>query len=438
MSFLFAENNSESTIDLFQKRLIYTGNLYQTQDHINLVDFNFAEKYLYGRVNRKFIPIVINNNKRLKQFISSADPEKPQRAMDFVVDAFEQLATNFRKCASSGLIDDTDPFLSNLVVHKAYQSHSGLYRDYLNMYLGRIELQFKKQNIIVRNFKEFLTHLLGMLEESVSDYPFTKTAFIRSRFCPVYTNALTIEIADAEYANDDEKMNQFVNSNNWDFYVNACKNYGFMVDLHRPWRLVADIAGPPMQVYSKRYGLKNTDDILNIRYTGVQNTYFESLVRELPMLYNRVRNDIYQDLEECDGRIITKYRKSVRYSPQKFAKDFPDAYLFGVYMKIRLMEEEVKLPYSDEKILLDEANQAFLTSGPSTALSYFERIINKTFDCQGSLTYISKDMLRDQDTLHSPDLPEGGAGAHGVSVGRFGSPGQARNGVRPDEKIDIS
>ena len=438
MSFLFAENNSESTKDLFQKRVIYRGNLYQTQDHMNLVDFNFAEKYLYGRVNRKFMPIVVNNNKRLKQFVSSHDPEKPQRAMDFVVDAFEQMASNFRKCAAAGLISDTDPFLSNLAVHKAYQSHSGLYRDYLNMYLGRIELQFKKNNIVVRNFKEFMTHLMGMLENSVSEYPFTKTAFIRSRFCPVYVNALTIEIATAEYANDDEKMNQFINSSNWDFYVNACKNYGFMVDLQRPWRLVADIAGPPMQVYSERYGLKNTDDILNIRYAGAHTAYFESLIRELPALYNRIRSDIYQDLEECDGRIVTKYRKSATYTPQKFAKDFPDIYMFGIYMRIRLMEEEVKLTPSDENILIEEANQAFLTSGANAALSYFERIINKTFDCQGSLTYISKDMLREQETLEDPKIPEGASGAHGVSVGRFGVPGPRRNGVRPDDEIDIS
>ena len=438
MSFLFAEKNNESTKDLFQKRVIYRGNLYQTQDHMNLVDFNFAEKYFYGRVSRQFVPIVVNNNKKLKQFISNKDPEKPTRALDFVVDAFEQMASNFRKCAMAGLIDETDPFLSNLLVHKAYQSHSRLYREYLDMYLGRIELQFKKRNIVVRNFDEFMTHFMGMLESTVPEYPFTKTAFVRSRFCPVYINGLTIEIADADYANDEEKMNQFINSNNWDFYVNACKNYGFMVDLHRPWRLVADIAGPTMQVYSKRYSLKSTDDILNNRYTGVHIAYFDSLVRELPAMYNRIRGDMYRELVECDGRIVTKYRKSARYTPQKFAQDYPDRYLFEIYMKIRFLEEEAKLSFSDKKIVTEEAIQAFTTKGPAAALSYFERIINKTFDCQGSLTYITKDMMLDDDKHTVIEKPPPGDASHGVNIGRFGAPGHGRGIITPDEEIDLS
>ena len=438
MSFLFAEGNDESTKDLFQKRVIYRGNLYRNQDHINLVDFNFAEKYLYGRVSRVYVPIHISSTNILKRFNTTNAPERPMSAIDFVVDAFEAMAANFRKCAASGLIDDTDPFLSNLEVHKAYVSHNKAYKDYLKTYLGRIELQFKKRNLMVRNFQEFLTHFMGMLEVLVREFPFTKPAFIKSRFCPVYTNGLTIEIATAEYANDEEKMNQFINSNNWNFYVNACNNYGFMVDMHRPWRLVADIAGAPMQVYSKRYGLSSEDQILNNRFISVHARYFDFLLRELPRMYNRIRRDVYQELEECDGRIVTKFRKSVAYSPQKFAKEFPDQFLFEIYMKIRMMEEEAKLSESEIAVISSEAKEAYNTQGPSAALSYFEKIINKTFDYNGSLDYNTKIMLADEENTKKIGPEPTGNAAHGASIGRFGSPGAGRGTLAPDEEIDLS
>ena len=438
MSFLFAESNDESTKDLFQKRIIYRGNLYTNQDHMNLIDFNFAEKYLYGRVSRVFVPIHVSSVKVLKRFKTTNASETPMRALDFVVDAFEAMAANFRKCAASGLIDDTDPFLSNLQVHKAYVSHNKVYKDYLENYLGRIELQFKKRKIMVKDFEDFLTHFMGMLKTLVREFPFTKTAFIKSRFCPVYTNGLTIEIATAEYANDEEKMNQFVNSNNWNFYVNACNNYGFMVDMHRPWRLVADVAGAPMHVYSKRYGLSSEDQILNNRFIAVHARYFDFLLRELPRMYNRIRRAVYQELEECDGRLVTKFRKSIAYSPQKFAKEYPDQFLFKMYMKIRVMEEEAKLSESDLAVISSEAIETYNTQGQAAALSYFERIINKTFDYNGSLNYNTKQMIMDEENTKKLEPDPTGDASLGAVVGRFGAAGPGRGILAPDEEIDLS
>ena len=32
-----------------------------------------------------------------------------------------------------------------------------------------------------------------------------------------------------------EKINAFINSPNWEFYLNACRSHGFMVDQEMPW-----------------------------------------------------------------------------------------------------------------------------------------------------------------------------------------------------------
>ena len=52
MSIFFKEDNSESAKELFDKKSFY--NTVTDTDHPNLVDFEFAEKALYGRVDRLY------------------------------------------------------------------------------------------------------------------------------------------------------------------------------------------------------------------------------------------------------------------------------------------------------------------------------------------------------------------------------------------------
>ena len=59
MSILYKESNLETSRELFEKKEFYE--IDTTSDHPNLVNFEFAEKVLYGRVNKFFQPIVVNN-----------------------------------------------------------------------------------------------------------------------------------------------------------------------------------------------------------------------------------------------------------------------------------------------------------------------------------------------------------------------------------------
>ena len=55
MSEYYATSNRESAKALFQKRVIYRSDVRNSvSGYKNLVDFNFAEKFFYGRVNRFF------------------------------------------------------------------------------------------------------------------------------------------------------------------------------------------------------------------------------------------------------------------------------------------------------------------------------------------------------------------------------------------------
>ena len=75
MGDFYKESNLESTIDLYNKSIIYTGDMVEYgETYSNIVDFNFGEKYFYGRVDRDFVSIQLNEKLvSFKQVRSSPD-----------------------------------------------------------------------------------------------------------------------------------------------------------------------------------------------------------------------------------------------------------------------------------------------------------------------------------------------------------------------------
>ena len=119
---------------------------------------------------------------------------------------------------------------------------------------------------------------MPMLENAIDRQPFTYTGFIKSRNCTVMNTGLAIEIADLEYTNDVEKIANFRQSMNWEYFVNTCDTYGFMVDYNVPWRIVADIGSDAMLEAARQRGFSNVESILTQAYgkASIRNLRFFS------------------------------------------------------------------------------------------------------------------------------------------------------------------
>jgi hypothetical protein len=131
MSTFYVENNTESALLLFNKRLYYRGTAGNAA-YTNLIDF-IAEKMMYGRVTRRFVPIIVpQKSANLKPLDATTAPEGNMRALNFVVDAFSDLEQQFRKAAITKKIDTKDPYLSSIRVHKAYEDPRVRYQEYIN------------------------------------------------------------------------------------------------------------------------------------------------------------------------------------------------------------------------------------------------------------------------------------------------------------------
>ena len=385
-------NAANTTSDIYNKRLLYKSqiNLY-TGDYPNLVDFNFAEKHLYGRTSRSFVPIIPSNiGAQLVSLTQAATAESDLKTFDFVEENFTEMAYQFKKAVMSRKIDSTDPYLSELLVYKAYENPENRYSDHLKTYKTTITSLFREKEASITNFDDFLTKLMPFLQRSARKEPFTFPAYVKSTYGSIHSSGLVIEIADLKPAEDLEKVLKFINSRNWLYYLNACRSYGFMVDKFYPWRIVADIASAPMLRKAAARNLGDTNRILRTAYIPAHRRQYANFKHTMLTFYNEAKYPLYE-ATTCgnNGRTVVKATKPMDYTPAEFSSQYNSLFFFRLYCVIRFFEEESQFTDTEKTTLIDNCIE-LARRNELYALDAFERILNKTFDYIGSLSYIKK------------------------------------------------
>mgnify|MGYP003115554143 CR=1 FL=1 len=387
MNPFLTENDDDSIKDIFRKKQVYE--VINRSNHVNLIDFHFAEKALYGRVDRYYQPIVPNERVLSLKDLNSQAPSG-LKAFNFVVDAFNELQNKFKLKLVRSEISANEKYLSDLIPTAAYSNPRELYDKYTRSYSIAVRGVVTKQKLRFTNFQEFLNVLMPYIKNSLKTKSFTYPAYVKSKECPINVSGLVIEIADIDPNNDKHKYDNFYNSQNWDFFVNACNTYGFMVDANMPNRLVADIASPNMVNKMARYNqsVNSTDTFLATCYDQAALGYFESFRRFFYLLYSENRkNRILTTTHNHHDGTRTVVNKVINYSYEDFTNQFDNLYFLNLYCIIRFLEEESKFTDYQKHALITNtvelANKDF-----AYALSSFEKLLNKTFDYSGSLSYI--------------------------------------------------
>tara|TARA_Y100000592_G_C5436570_1_gene301035 strand:+ start:143 stop:1405 length:1263 start_codon:yes stop_codon:yes gene_type:complete len=387
MSKYFTETNNESALRLFNKRSIYKNIVYGSRFK-NIVSFNDGEKIFFGRMDRRFVPIVASPSS-LKYVGVSADSTRPVKAINFVADIFNEMVTQFDKCATTGKIDAGDPYLSRLKAYRAYEDPEAQYEIYKSVYFSALNEYFARNSMMFRNFDDFVKLLMPVLKTSAAKQPLTFTGYVKSNNCNVLNSGLAIELADLRYDNDQDKINNFITSKNWEFFVNACDSYGFMIDYNVPWRIVADIGAEHCIEVAKRYGLNNVEQILSQQYHHASMKGLKELGKTFYDLYNTIRKDKYYETKTCDDGTTKKVIvHTTSYTVSEFFQKYPAEYFVNLYLKLRIFEARPNMSDYELKMAIQEQNRIFRSTGATNSINEkFESIINKTFDKRGSLTY---------------------------------------------------
>ena len=397
MASIFKESNKEGTEDLYDKSLIYFFEMQSyAQRYSSVVDFAFAEKALYGKVDRNFVSIEPNVIARFQKLPNSEGLAGSVEVISFVADAFNSLSRHFQRSTQIGAIRKGDPYLSNLVAFDGYVKPSISYQDYLNTLIDAMSRVKESKNANFKNFDEFIDFFIFFSKQVGKRFPVTKTGYIRSRFNSLMNSGLAIEVSDIVYQNDDEKINSFVNSPNFEYYLNACNSYGFMVDMRAPWRIIADLDSVAMQGYASKYGYRNTDAVLLTAFKKSHNSALREMPQQLLNIYNSFA-ETYIESENCNGVVKSVIIEPKAYTLEQINNLYDESYFIKLYCMLRFLEEEDKHSKAKQDQIITDTVNLSRVKDLRTALGYFERFVSQPFDYRGSLSYIVRDRAKRED-----------------------------------------
>ena len=323
------------------------------------------------------------------------------------MDAFRDMALQFEKASSLKNIIPDDPYLSTLKVYKAYESPYVQYQQYKKEYFGALAAFCKKNKVRFANFDEFMRELLPLLKGTTQATKFTFSGFLKSKSCSILASGLSFEVADLSYANDEEKIKRFIESPNWQFYINTCDSYGFMVDLNIPWRIVADLDSELTTEIGARYGMPNIEMVFARAYRSAPILTMRSFTQDLLALYNECKVRNYKVATIREG--CTSYRRvtPMTYDVNTLIKEQGIVEIMKYYLQIRLYEEKPDLSDNDMQRLISKTvaiGQA--RDNYPKAVKEFETVINKEFDKLRSYEYIKRHVEAKADDLFEQGLIE--------------------------------
>lgn len=390
MSKFYKSNNNETSFELFNKKTLYNFKISQNQTS-SLVSFFFAEKCLFGKVDLNFIPIMPKNN-NLRSFKHLDNSTENIKAISFVVDAFEAMSQQFKKSLQTGQLNPNDPYLTNLKVYKGYKNYNAEYINYQEQFILSLKKNMNIKNIL--NFDDFVKELIRTISNVTKFYPMSMPAYTKSTRNSLTNTGLCIELADVDYDNDEQKVSDFVNSKNWEFYVNTCNSYGFMIDTNTPWRLIADIDSVAMLGYAGEYGFSSSQEIIATAFNKTHNLYFNQLPQRLLQMYNRIipENIIIED--SCGATTL----QTERYTLQSLQEKYDDEYFLRFYFQLRFTEEENYFSEAQKSRIIKDCFGIAKAVDLRLAVSKFELLINQPFDYRGSLSYINRVRKNQEDT----------------------------------------
>ena len=124
-----ATNKEKSTIRLAQQRANYRLQAFKNElGEIpqNVVQFNFAERTQYGRVDENINTIYPD----FKQMKMLPNDEQVIFVMDFLYEPFTLLQNKMKQATRMGIIPN-DPILSQMIPTRGYENPKDLYLDYI-------------------------------------------------------------------------------------------------------------------------------------------------------------------------------------------------------------------------------------------------------------------------------------------------------------------
>ena len=205
MARFFGRNNLPITQNLVGERARYKVNAYKKDrdglDEKPIVDFNFAERTLYGRIDQE-LDSVHPNGQNIVSIASTTNPESGLQLLDFCADMFQDLVNNFEKSCRLQLIDSGDPYLSKINAYRSYEDPNDDYRLYLSNVLDAYNIDFivrGNREDEIFNIEQYTRNLIKYARELGPAIPMTYTGYMSSNQSSIFSSGIAVSIADLPF-----------------------------------------------------------------------------------------------------------------------------------------------------------------------------------------------------------------------------------------------
>ena len=346
----------------------------------NVLDFNFAERNLYGKIDTNGNAVIPIPNK-LAPLYSELNYQSTMAVQNFLAQAFQNLSNHMERACTLRIINTDSPYLSRLEPVRAYSSPTKEYNEYMSLLLADFGSSYLATSPVLRkitSFKDYCGSLIDYSRRAGQNWPLTFTGWHRSKRSSIFTSGMAIDISGLSMDDDKDKQNLFLRDPNFDYYVNLCRYYGLVVSKNAPWVIAADISSPAMRpnleannmgsiesVFARNFVPSRIYDIELLKEAALQG--FNSFVRQFP--YDK-------EIRVCKSgktryNIIQRQLTNINLVNQN-----NDYRVFNnLYVELRNIEEREPFKKSDLARIKKNANYFHKALGPDRGFEF----INEQF-----------------------------------------------------------
>tara|TARA_R110000824_G_scaffold100818_1_gene239605 strand:- start:142 stop:1479 length:1338 start_codon:yes stop_codon:yes gene_type:complete len=366
-------NNNAGTTATFYQRSLYKERIYP-DTFVNSLDI-WYDKFLYGRIDQfqNSVTPATNNMKTIK---SAVGPNI--NALNVVVAAFEKFSAHMAKAILANAVDrNANPDLINLRAYKSYDSPNAKYSYHTQKLFNAFYYGLTGEaNFQIKDFQSYLRFYRDFLVSLASTAPVTKTSFLLSKRCDLFSTGLSIAIASEDCSDDAVKYDKFVTDPNFDFFRRCAKKFGFVLNKDAPWILTADLFTEAFEHTALNAYLTgdggpiNRDNFFDIYYEKAYLTDFDRLItilvnsyQELLRLSPTYDEEVGTVSEHCS--IDAKMRKTLSVKAQQIIEGTADAsvlpakYLIDLYIDLRQAEAQSTMTSAEVKTIKKEAYEVY-------------------------------------------------------------------------------
>lgn len=309
---------------------------------IMVKNFHFAERLHYGVIDHENNSVIPNDN-----FLVSVGDF---RLFDFVADSYSLARLNCLSAVNKGMMSN-ESFFVNFDIKSAYTDPKLKYGRYLNgilQFYNETHIPISIGKLSIASYDDYVKHFFKFFLES-TDVPYlTMTSWNVSNRSSILDTGLGLSVLDIPVDEDKRKMDEIINTSEFEYYKDLTLNMGFSISDNNPNILVYDLNSPAGRTIRRSYGLDNLETIFNLRYIKTHTIDYNLIYNKLSIYYNKYvnKNPFIRDVKIQGCQTVSEY-----LMPQPWdglSKTYSDEEELMLYIRIRNKEEGS--PFSRQKL----------------------------------------------------------------------------------------